>query len=297
MKKQLKADLTLLLVTAIWGISFPLMRNVLGSIPAIPYLALRFTIAAIILSIFFFKKHTVSKEYILKGSTIGLFLSIGMLLQVYGLYHTTASNSALITGLNVVLVPIFLSLFFKRKTEKYTLIGISIAFIGLFLITGAINLSLNFGDLLTLLCAVSFAFQIIFIDKFTKRLDAIKLGVIQIWLAAILFNAIWLFFDKSKITLNLETIIILVITGVLGTAFAFMVQTIVQKNTTPSHTALIFSVEPVFGLLFALIIPDNQGNFELMTVIKFIGVILILSGTMLSEKNNIISLFKKKTNI
>ncbi|MCK5812079.1 MAG: DMT family transporter [Clostridiales bacterium] len=292
MKKQLKADLTLLLVTAIWGISFPLMRNVLGSIPAIPYLALRFTIAAIILSIFFFKKHTVSKEYILKGSTIGLFLSIGMLLQVYGLYHTTASNSALITGLNVVLVPIFITLFFKRKTEKYTLIGISIAFVGLFLITGAINLTLNYGDFLTLLCAIAFAFQIIYIDKFTKKLDAIKLGIIQIWLAAILFNIIWLFFDKSIIILNLETIVILVITGILGTAFAFMVQIIVQKNTTPSHTALIFSVEPVFGLLFALIIPDNQGNLEFMTIIKVIGVILILSGTLLSEKNNILLTFK-----
>lgn len=295
MKKQLKADLILLLVTAIWGISFPLMRNVLGSIPAVPYLALRFTIAAIILSVFFFKKHTVSKEYILRGSTIGFFLAIGMLLQVYGLYYTTASNSALITGMNVVLVPIFLSLFFKRKTEKYTLIGISIAFIGLFLITGAINLSLNFGDFLTLICAVSFAFQIIFIDKFTKKFDVIKLGIIQIWTAAILFNLIWIFYDKSVITLNLETILILVITGVLGTAFAFMVQIIVQKNTTPSHTALIFSVEPVFGLLFALIIPDNQGNFEIMTIIKFIGVILILSGMMLSEKNNILTLLKKKS--
>ncbi|MBN2853169.1 MAG: DMT family transporter [Clostridia bacterium] len=298
MTKQLKADLILLLVTAIWGISFPLMRNVLNNIPAIPYLAIRFTIAAFLLSIFFFKKHKgMNREYILKGSSIGVFLFLGMILQVYGLYYTTASNSALITGMNVILVPIFLAILFKRKTEKFTAIGIVLAFIGLFLITGAINMNLNFGDLLTFICAVAFSFQILLIDKFTKNKDAIKIGIIQIWSAAILFNLAWLIVDRSKIQLNLETIIILAITGVLGTAFAFMVQTVVQKNTTPSHAALIFTVEPIFGMLFALIIPDGNGQYEIMTYIKLIGVILILGGTFISERNNIMNVFKKNEKI
>lgn len=295
MTKQLKADLILLLVTAIWGISFPLMRNVLDNIPAIPYLAMRFTVAAILLSVFFVKKHKgMNGKYILKGSSIGVFLFLGMILQVYGLYYTTASNSALITGMNVILVPIFLAILFRRKTEKLTTIGIIFAFVGLFLITGAINLDLNFGDLLTFLCAIAFSFQILLIDKFTKNADAIRIGMIQIWSAAILFNLAWLLFDKSVISLNLETIIILLITGVLGTAFAFMVQTVVQKNTTPSHAALIFTVEPIFGMLFALIIPDGNGDFEVMTFIKIIGMILIIGGTFISEKNNIMNVLRKK---
>jgi len=297
LKKQIKADLILLFVTAIWGISFPLMRNLLTDIPVIPYLAIRFTIAAFLLSIIFFKKHkTIKKDYLFKGSIIGVLLFLGMFLQVYGLYFTTASNSALITGISVVLVPIFLLIIFRKKTETFTLIGILLAFIGLFLITGAINLNLNIGDFVTFLCAIAFALQILFIDKFTKNMDSIKIGMIEIWIAAILFNLIWLFIDRSVVVFNVTSIAILLFTSVLGTAFAFMVQVIVQKNTTPSHTALIFSVEPIFGLLFALIIPDRLGNYEIMTLVKFIGVILIMGGIILSEKENILATFKKRKN-
>ena len=297
MKKQFKADIILLLVTAIWGISFPLMRNIINDIPVIPYLAIRFTIAALLLSIVFLKKHRgIKKDYVIKGSFVGLLLFLGMFLQVYGLYFTTASNSALITGISVVLVPIFLLILFKKKTEIFTLIGIILAFIGLFLITGAINLNLNLGDFITFICAIAFALQILFIDKFTKKMDSIKIGMIEIWTAAILFNLMWIFVDKSIIEFNVTSIAILLFTSVLGTAFAFMVQVIVQKNTTPSHTALIFSVEPIFGLVFALIIPDISGNYEIMTIIKFIGVILIMGGIILSEKENILLILKNNKN-
>ncbi len=284
MKKKLRADLILLIITTFWGISFPLMRNVLDFIPAIPYLAVRFTLAAIVVSLVFIKKHRLIKNMELKGGlVIGFLLFGGMTLQVYGLYYTTASNSAFITSMAVAFVPILLALFFRTKTNKFTVWGIIVASIGLFLISGVIRLEFNPGDFLTLLCAIAFALQIIYIDKFTKKGEPGSIAIVQLWTAAILTSAIWLFWDKSQIVFNVEVIIVIVVTAVFGTAMAFSAQILVQKDTSPAHAALIFTMEPLFALFFALIIPDNLGSVESLTVVGGIGCFLILSGTVISE--------------
>lgn len=284
MNKKIRADLILLMITAIWGISFPLMRNVLEYIPAIPYLALRFILAAIVVSLVFFRKHKLIKKIEIKGGLlIGFLLFAGMTLQVYGLYYTTASNSAFITSMCVAFVPIILAIIFRQKTNKFTIWGIIVASVGLFLISGIIKLEFNPGDFLTFLCAIAFALQIIFIDKYTKKGEPGSIAIVQLWVAAILTSAIWLFFDRSPIIFNTETIVVILVTGVLGTALAFSVQILVQKDTTPSHAALIFTMEPLFALFFALIIPDSSGNVENLTLISGIGCFLILSGTVISE--------------
>lgn len=284
MNKKLRADLILLMITAIWGISFPLMRNVLEYIPAIPYLALRFILAAIVVSLVFIKKHRLIKKIEIKGGIlIGFLLFAGMTLQVYGLYYTTASNSAFITSMCVAFVPILLALFFRQKTNKFTVWGIIIASIGLFLISGIIKLEFNPGDLLTFLCAIAFALQIIFIDRFTKKGEPASIAIVQLWIAAILSSLIWLIFDRTPIVINIESVVVILVTAVLGTALAFSAQILVQKDTTPSHTALIFTMEPLFALFFALIIPDSVGNVEKLTIVISIGCFLILSGTIISE--------------
>ena len=284
MNKKIRADLILLMITVIWGISFPLMRNVLEYIPAIAYLALRFTLAAIVVSLVFFKKHKLIEKLEIKGGIlIGFLLFAGMTLQVYGLYYTTASNSAFITSMSVAFVPIILAIIFRRRTNKFTIWGIIVASIGLFLISGIIKLEFNIGDFLTFLCAIAFALQIIFIDKFTKKGEPGSIAIVQLWVAAILTSTIWLLFDKSPIIFNMETIVVILVTGVLGTALAFSAQILVQKDTTPSHAALIFTMEPLFALFFALIIPDSAGKVENLTLISGIGCFLILTGTVISE--------------
>jgi len=284
MSKKLRADLILLIMTAFWGISFPLMRNVLEYIPAIPYLAVRFIIAAIVVSLVFIRKHRLIRKHEIKGGiVIGFLLFAGMMLQVYGLYYTTASNSAFITSMSVAFVPILLAIFFKTKTNKFTVWGIIIASIGLFLISGVVRLEFNPGDFLTLLCAIAFALQIIYIDKFTKTGEPASIAIFQLWIAAILTSLIWIFFDKSQIVFNIEVIVVILVTAVFGTALAFTAQILVQKDTTPSHAALIFTMEPLFALFFALIIPDTLGNVESLTLIGGAGCFLILSGTVISE--------------
>lgn len=284
MSKRLRADLLLLLITAIWGASFTLMKNVLEHIPSFAYLSLRFLIASIILSIVFWKSiRNLNKKIFLYGSIIGLLLFGGMALQVSGLYYTTASNSAFITGLNVVMVPIVSAILLKKKPDVSSVIGVCLAFLGLFFLSGGLNFKFNIGDILTLLCALCFTFQIIFIDKYTQNNDPILIALVQIGFVTLPSFLFWGGTGFQGFEMSTTVITTLLITGVLGTALAFAGQTIVQRNTTPTHTALIFSAEPLFGAIFAMLIPNSLGVTEALGVTASIGCALILGGMIISE--------------
>jgi drug/metabolite transporter (DMT)-like permease len=140
MTKQIKADLSLLAITAIWGSSFALMKNVLDYMPSFAYLALRFLIAAaVMVAIFHREFRNLNKKVLLYGCILGLMLFGGMALQVTGLYFTTASNSAFITGLNVIMVPVISALVLRKKPDIASVIGVILAFAGLFLLTGGLD--------------------------------------------------------------------------------------------------------------------------------------------------------------
>ena len=153
-----------------------------------------------------------------------------------------------------------------------------------YFLSGGLNFNFNIGDFLTFLCSICWALQIIFIDKFNQNEDASLLAIIQMYFIGIAGALFWIAFDAGKpVIINGTSAIILLITGVLGSALAFGGQTIAQKDTTPTHTALIFTAEPVFAGLFAMIIPDAAGNTETLTITKTIGCVLILAGMLVSE--------------
>jgi drug/metabolite transporter (DMT)-like permease len=285
MSKKLRADVVLLMITIVWGASFPLMKIMLEYVPAFAYLSMRFLIAAIVLSGIFYKNfRKMNSRTLLYGCIIGLFMLGGMGFQVVGLYTTSASNSGFITGLNVVMVPFFAAVMLKKRPDRSSFIGVSIAFVGLFFLSGGLNFNFNFGDFLTFLCAICWAFQIIAIDKFTQTEDAPLLAIIQLFFIGIASTVFWLTADAGKpLEINSTVVIILLITGVLGSALAFGGQTIAQKDTTPTHTALILTAEPVFAAIFAIIIPNAEGVTEMPTLTKAIGCLLILAGMLVSE--------------
>ncbi len=285
MSKKLRADVLLLVITVVWGASFPLMKMVLDYVPAYAYLSMRFLLAAAVLTAIFYKSFRhFNKRVLLYGSIIGLFMFAGMALQVNGLFTTSASNSGFITGLNVVMVPVISAVLLKKKPDRASFIGIMVAFSGLFFLSGGLSFNFNYGDFLTFLCSICWAFQIIFIDKFTQKENAALLAIIQIGLTGILSTAFWMTADAGKpLVFNSTVVVILLVTAVLGTALAFGGQTIAQKDTTPTHTALIFTAEPVFAAIFAMIIPNAQGVTEMPTVMKAAGCLLILSGMLISE--------------
>lgn len=284
MTKKLKADVLLLFITVMWGSSFPLMKMVLSYLPAFSFLAIRFLLAAIILAAIFHRNfRLLSKRTLLYGGILGLLMFAGMALQVNGLFTTTASNSGFITGLNVVIVPFISAWILKKKPDRASVIGVTIAFAGLFFLTGGLSFKFNIGDLMTFLCSICWAFQIIYIDRFTEKEDAPLLAILQVGFTGILSAVVWFAFDFKQAVFNGTSISIIIFTAVLGTALAFGGQTIAQKNTTPTHTALIFAAEPVFAAFFAMVIPNAEGKTELLGISSAIGCILILAGMLVAE--------------
>lgn len=288
MNKQLKADLAIFSITIIWGSSFIVMKNISEDIPAYAYLAMRFLVASIILTVIFNKNlKGINLSSIMRGSLIGLMLYAGMMLQVLGLKTTTASNSAFITGLCVIMVPVISVFLLKKRPPVNAVLGVFLAAAGLFFLTGFQG-DWVIGDTLTLICALCFALQIIFIDKFAPDMNIYHLAFIQVAATAVFYLITWagvafISVKPAPIVFDSKIILTILYTGALGTAFGYSVQTIAQKYTTPTRTALILTCEPVFGAIFAFIVPDIYGNTEVMTIQTIFGSILILSGMVITE--------------
>ncbi len=283
--KSKNADLLLIIITAIWGLSFPIMRNSLEYISEMTYLFYRFALASLVLFSLFCRNYkNVKLKTIFKGSCMGIALSGALGFTVLALRYTTAANVAFITGLNIVIVPFASNVILKKKVDNIKKISIIIALAGLFLISGGIELSFNKGDFLALLCAVCISAQIILTDKCTQNEDPVTLGCIQINVATIVYFVLCMLGEGGLLfPLKGIVIITILITGVAGTALAFVGQTFVQKFTSPSHVAIIFILEPVFGAFFALIIPKLDGTIETISLIKLIGCLLLIISMLLTE--------------
>jgi len=287
MSKQLKAELALLSITVVWGSSFIVMKNISEDIPPYAYLTLRFLVAGLLMCLIFRKSlKTLDRKAVMSGVVIGFFLYGGMILQVMGLRTTSASNSAFITGLNVIMVPVISATLLKKKPPLNAVAGVIMATLGLFVLTGFSGRWVV-GDTLTLMCAVCFAFQIIFIDKYASDVNVYQLATVQVIAAAVLCALTWAFFGlyehAEPIEFSRQIILTVLYTGAMGTAFAYGIQTIAQKYTTPPRTALLLTFEPVFGAIFALIVPNAHGVTEQLTPETFFGCLLILSGMMVTE--------------
>ncbi|OPJ56287.1 DMT family transporter [Alkalithermobacter paradoxus] len=292
MKKQLKADLALLLVTIIWGSTFVLTKNALESLETYNFLAIRFVIAFVVSSIVFWKNmKNINKNTLKYGFLVGILLFSAYATQTIGLLYTSASKSGFITGFAVVIVPIASALLLKKLPEKESIIGVTCAIVGLALLSLDSNLKPNIGDFYTLLCAFGYAFQIILVGKYTNEVDSIAFAIIQIGTVA-LFSILFTFMlETPVIPSNSKAWTAILVTSVFATSGAYIVQTTMQKFTSATHTALIYSGEPVFSAIFAYILLG-----EILSTQGIIGSILIFVGMIISEVD-LKSLFKKKEDI
>lgn len=289
MKRSYYADLTLLIVAFVWGTTFVLVQSAIATLPPHTFNAIRFFLAAfllLLLMLLFFRDQlkAISLKMIVSGSILGIWLFGGYTFQTIGLLYTSSSKAGFITGLSVVLIPVFGLVVQKQRLQWPSLVSVVIALIGLYLLTLGDSLSLNKGDMLVFLCAICFASQIIVTGKYAPHFPSLSLALIQIFVVSILsgFGAI-LFEDwQSAIQLpNIgQPIVIwaLLITAGPATAFAFLAQTICQKFTTPTRVALIFAMEPVFAAIASFIWTE-----DVLGVKALAGCLLIFSGMILSE--------------
>jgi drug/metabolite transporter (DMT)-like permease len=257
--------------------------------PPFTFVFIRFFITLLIFVAFFYKKIRLFKYNEIKyGIYLGAFLFVGFLTQTTGLKYTTASNSAFITGTNIVLIPFTQILIIKTKPKIENVIGIIIVVIGLYFLTNIKSDQINTGDLLTILCAISFAFYIVYLDKFSEKIntDALIFGQFLTTTVLTLISVIFFenyFFSDVHITFNSSLIVSLVFTALFNTFLGLFLSTRYQKFTSPVRAGLIYNMEQIFAVIFAYFILS-----EMMTTVQVIGAGIMIFGVVISEFYNVI---------
>lgn len=274
-----KAELALLGVTVFWGFTFPAMKVSLDYFPPILFLAYRFGLASLLMLLIFERK-ALKRETFKEGFILGLTLFFGHGFQIVGLKYTTASNSAFITSLYVVFTPFIAYFMLGERITKMDLTSLILAVIGLYLISGA-GTSINYGDFLTLLCAVSFAFQIVLVHKFGEK-DYLSLTFWQLFWNFVFSAVFALAFEEPVFPQEILPWMGVIYTAVFATVIAFTVQLKYQRYTTAQRAALIYSSEPVFGSLAAYITLGETLSLRG----GYLGATLIMSGILNEVRKN-----------
>jgi len=279
MNKHTRAELFLLLVTVIWGSTFVATKIVLRDSGPFLYTSIRFLVATLIFGAIFFKRlRTIGRESALKGAILGLLLFVGFATQTVGLEYTSASKSAFITGMLVAFTPIC-QLAIERKPPRLgSVIGVFLVIVGLYFLTSPAGSHFNLGDGLTVICALSFAFYIVFLDMFSQNCDETHLTFMQFLITTGLAGIGCLLFENIQLIANVEFTVGVLYLAIFATVIALFVQTRFQKDTTPTRSAVVFSVEPVVAAIIAyVVLGEHLGAYGIL------GAGFIVAGVLVSE--------------
>jgi drug/metabolite transporter (DMT)-like permease len=273
-----RTDVALALVCLAWGATFIIVKQALADVSTLLFLALRFSIAAVVLAIIF-RPRLNAKSALRGGLIAGVFLFAGYVLQTLGLNFTSASKAAFITGLYIPLVPLTGALLYRRTPDRFEILGVIAAAIGMALMTVEPGvLRVNVGDLLVAGCAVAFAVHIVVLGHFAKQAETGALAVMQIATCAVAALLSFSWAEPVRIVWSSKVIVALAVTSLLATAFAFAVQTWAQQYSSPTRTAIIFSLEPVFAWGTSWLVAG-----EVLTPRALAGAALILAGVLTVE--------------
>lgn len=265
-------------ITFIWGSTFVIVKSALADASPLPFLAIRFSLAGVLLFLVLRRK-PMDRGAILPGLILGFFLFAGYLFQTWGLVYTTPSKAAFITGFSVILVPLILILrgsIMRVPNIAGALLGLA----GIYYLVLPSGLdAVNRGDVLTLFGACSFAVHIVLVGVYTRRHAFQHLVPIQV-LAVGVLAMLALPVDRVRMLhWTWELVGAFFVTVVFATGFAFAVQNWAQQYTPPAHTALIFALEPVFAAITSfLVLNERLGGKGLL------GCVLVLFGMIISER-------------
>lgn len=279
MTNQTRADLMLFVVTVFWGSSYMLTKLALDVLEPFNLTALRFIIAFVISALIFRKKimkadiRTIKYSLILAVILVGMFISMS-----YGLKYTTASNAGFLISLAVIIIPILSYVFLKQKIEKGVLIGVCIAPIGIALLTLNSQLRVSGGDLLCILCAVLSAAHVVAMGVFTKKVDSISLGILQLGFAGLLSIVFSVFTETVRLPSTTVSWGATLVLSILCTAFGYIVQASAQQYTSATHAGLIFSLEPVFSAILGFMFLK-----EILPMRGYLGAAILLLSVLIAE--------------
>lgn len=297
-----RAYLLMLFVVAVWGSTFVLIKGALADASPVAFNLARMTLAFVVLAVAYHRSwRRIHPGQIGAGALVGLFLAMGYQFQTTGLARTTPSKSAFITGLVVVLVPLFSAIPALRspgaRAPRWNaFVGAVLAFIGILLLTapapatspGSAALAwanllpdlhtINTGDMLTFGCAVGFALHCIALSHVSPRIGFQPLALLQVGFCAVFMALSLPLIEHPHLNWTPRLIIALAIAAILATAAAFSIQSWAQSVLPPTHMALLLTMEPVFAWITSFLFMGERLGLR-----PACGALLILSGIALTE--------------
>ena len=279
--KPYQADILLIFVALSWGLTFALVKDAVEQTPVYTFLFWRFGSAFILMAMASYAyRSRLNISTLWAGILLGVLNFGAYAFQTFGLTLAASSAVAFITGLFVVMTPLLAWLFFHKKISKNVTAGVAVSMAGLWFLTGGKPLSMGLGELYSLVCALLFSLHLLFTDCFVKRYPVILLVSIQFATVALLSAVMGILHDGtlSADWNNSEFLIALVITVVFATIFAFWVQSSMQRFTTPTKAALIFTIEPLSAAVFGYYYLN-----ESLSTVQIFGGLMIVTGVILAE--------------
>lgn len=266
-------------MTFIWGTSFVVLKNTIDVIPTLYVLAFRFSGAAVLMLLIGIKQiKKLDSSYLKGGVVMGLFLFMAYALQTFGLEQTTPGKNAFLTTTYCILVPFLYWIIAKKRPDKFNVIAAVICFAGVGFVSLEKDLSVNTGDLLTLSCGLFFGLHIIATGKFVEGRSVALLTMVQFAVAGVLA---WIFAGVTApfpANISMNEVWSLLYLCVMCTAVCYVLQTYGQRYTPPSATALIMTLESVFGVVISVALGVESLNFKLI-----VGFLLIFFAVVMSE--------------
>jgi drug/metabolite transporter (DMT)-like permease len=286
MNRRIQADLALAFCSLIWGATFVLVKDALAQVSVFMFLALRFVLATVTLALIYRAAvRRLDRATFAAGAALGWFMFSGYALQTIGLQFTTPSKAAFITGSSVVMVPVLHALFGRRRAGVWVWAGAIAALAGLYFLTvpAAGFGDLNKGDLWVMGSAIVWAIHILAVGHYSPRHSVGALTFTQVAVSAgftVLFLPLvsvagW---ETPHVTWSGSVVAAVLVTAVGATAYAFSIQVWAQKFTTPSHVAILFSLEPVFAAFTSVLFYGEHLTGRTLT-----GSALVLAGIVMAE--------------
>jgi len=295
-------EILLVLTAFFWGSTFILVKLSIEIMPVFVFLTIRFFLAAMVtLPIFILRFNQISislKDHAIIGGVIGTILWITFAFQTVGLVYTTATIAAFLTGLSVIITPLLAILLFRSKIHRNVLIGAILAFLGVSLLSGILELDLSqsqgqwqlIGNFLIIICAIAIAFHILLTERHAPSIDPAGFLFFQLITATILSMGTMVVTNQNEPEffnpLNWDPVIwiTVIVTVLFATVFAFLVQSYYQSKRiiSGSRIVVIYSLEPVFAAIVSLLVLG-----EFLSFLGFIGATLIFFAMIIAREKTV----------
>ena len=276
----------LILTTLIWGSSFVILKSALDSITPLWVLAIRFSGAAILMLIACLPRlKKLDKRYVTGGCLMGLCLAAAYIVQTYGLVYTTPGKNAFLTTTYCILVPFLYWAISGKRPDKYNIIAALVCLVGVGFVCLGNDLSINIGDMLTILCGLFYGLHIIVTSRTAENRDPVLITMLQFATAAVVCFIGAVLFEPAPHDIGSGTWLSIAYMTFICTGLCYILQTVGQKYTPPSQTAVILTLESVFGSAISVILGVESLTFNIALGFFLIFIAIITSETKLDFLN------------